>query len=149
MLRTILDNEIVQFKFKCLNPNNVRFLSGVVKGGNLISLTWALGSRFSIDVRDNILYLDKLGKDVYSTYNNLVQLKNSGNFNPSAIIVRRFPSKKSVRLKNVFSELFPDIPILYDLKHSSKAKKISFPLGVETKIDFSTNSIHVKLDGVN
>ena len=140
LIDSILKNQSIQYTYQSFGPKP-KNTNLIAKGGSLISLTWALGSSSSIDFENAFVYFDRLGKNEFSTFNNLIQLKNKGNFNPEVLIIRKISSKKKIVLKKMLLELFPHTYVIFNLKHESRCKRISFPLGVPIKLDLSSNTL--------
>ncbi len=141
LLKLLIHKKDIKGKFKTLNKKN-KNISGVTKGGNLISLTWGIGSKHEINLKNCILVLDKLGKDNQSTYNNIMQLKNTPLFKPKAIVITKIRTKKRRELFSMLKELLPNTPILYDIEfHNLPVKKASFPIGGRCTINFASKKI--------
>lgn len=141
LIKLLLDKKEIKGKFKTITKHKSN-IEGIVKGGNLISITWGIGSKHEINFNNSIVVLDKLGKDNYSTYNNLMQLKNTPLFKPQAIVITKIRTKRRKQLFSMIKELLPNTPILYDLSFDNlHVKKKSFPIGGRCNIDFETKTL--------
>ncbi|MCA9478714.1 MAG: LD-carboxypeptidase [Nanoarchaeota archaeon] len=142
MLKQLIDGKPLKGSFHILQRTDKEKIKGIIKGGNLISLTWGIGLKQEVKLSKCIVVFDKLGKDNYSTYNNLVQLKNTGSFRPKAIVLARIRTQKRKQLFEMLKELFPEIPIIHDLQFDNiTAKKLSFPIGGRCEINLKTRRI--------
>lgn len=155
-LDTIYHNEP---KTYILNPNNIELqslhpgcASGKLVGGNLSVLCSMLGTKYEIDTKDKILFIEDIGEEPYKVDRMLTQLRQCNKLNDTnGIIIGKFTNcnpndkKRSLTLEEVLSEnlLSLKIPIVYNLQCGHCLPTLTLPLGENIYIDSTNKSIMI------
>jgi muramoyltetrapeptide carboxypeptidase len=146
--REIGDN-LVQVKDRVLTINGGK-AKGKLLGGNLSVLTAMVGSEFLPDFKDNILFLEEVGEDIYRVDRMLTQLKLAGILSKiSGFVFGKCsdcgPGKGygSLTLEEVFDDHIKPlgIPAWYGSMIGHIEKKFTIPLGIEAEIDADNGRI--------
>ncbi len=146
--REIGDN-LVQVKDRVLTINGGK-AKGKLLGGNLSVLTAMVGSEFLPDFKDNILFLEEVGEDIYRVDRMLTQLKLAGILSRiSGFVFGKCsdcgPGKGygSLTLEEVFDDHIKplEIPAWYGSMIGHIEKKFTIPLGIDAEIDADTGRI--------
>ncbi len=146
--REIGDN-LVQVKDRVLTINGGK-AKGILLGGNLSVLTAMVGSEFLPDFKDNILFLEEVGEDIYRVDRMLTQLKLAGILSKlSGFVFGKCsdcgPGKGygSLTLEEVFDDHIRPlgIPAWYGSMIGHIEKKFTIPLGIEAEIDADNGRI--------
>jgi muramoyltetrapeptide carboxypeptidase len=119
---------------------------GVLLGGNLTVLNNLLGTEYMPDLNGKILLLEDVGEKPYRVDAMLTQFRNAGVLQKCAgFILGDFtdcggdPSKPSLTLQEIFSELLPsDKPVLSSVHAGHGHDKITLPLNIPYRISGST-----------
>ena len=137
------------------NPNNEDLKSfstgnakGQLTGGNLTLLTAALGSKYEIDTKDKILFIEEIGEPVYKLDRMLTSLALAGKFDDCAgIILGTFVKcereKKAYEggMDLAFEEVVENTlvkfnkPIIYNFKAGHNFPQPTIALGTKISID--------------
>ncbi len=137
------------------NPNNEELKSlctgkaqGILTGGNLTLLTAILGSKYEIDTKGKILFIEEIGEPVYKLDRMLTTLSLAGKFNDCAgIILGTFVKcereKKAYEggLDLTFEEVVENTlvkynkPIIYNFKAGHNFPQPTMALGTCVYID--------------
>ena len=138
-----------------LNPNKEELKSfcsgkalGQLTGGNLTLLTAALGSKYEIDTKDKILFIEEIGEPVYKLDRMLTSLALAGKFDACAgIILGSFVKcereKKAYEggLDLTFEEVVENTlvkykkPIIYNFKAGHNFPQPTMALGTKVSMD--------------
>jgi len=117
---------------------------GRLLGGNLSVLAAMVGSEYLPDFKDNILFLEDVGEDIYRIDRMLTQLKLAGILNQiSGFVFGKCsdcgPGKGfgSLTLEEVLDDHIKplEIPAWYGAMIGHLEKKFTIPLGIKTEID--------------
>lgn len=136
-------DNLVQTKDRVLTINGGKS-KGKLLGGNLSVLTAMVGSEFLPDFKDNILFLEEVGEDIYRVDRMLTQLKLAGILSKlSGFVFGKCsdcgPGKGygSLTLEEVLDDHIKPlgIPAWYGSMIGHIEKKFTMPLGVEAEID--------------
>jgi muramoyltetrapeptide carboxypeptidase len=123
---------------------------GKLLGGNLSVLTAMVGSQYLPDFKDNILFLEEVGENIYRVDRMLTQLKLAGILNKiSGFVFGKCsdcgPGKGfgSLTLEEVFDDHIKPlgIPAWYGSMIGHIENKFTIPLGVEAEINADTGKI--------
>ncbi|MFC1775789.1 LD-carboxypeptidase [Pseudomonadota bacterium] len=138
-----IGDSLVQIKDRVLTINGGK-AKGKLLGGNLSVLTAMVGSEFLPDFRDNILFLEEVGEDIYRVDRMLTQLKLAGILSKiSGFVFGKCsecgPGKGygSLTLEEVFDDHIRPlkIPAWYGSMIGHIEKKFTIPLGIAAEID--------------
>ncbi|MBE6062623.1 MAG: LD-carboxypeptidase [Clostridium butyricum] len=133
------------------NPNgeNLKTLvkgnaQGILTGGNLSLLVSTIGTKYEINTKGKILFIEEIGEEPYRIDRMLLQLKQSGKFKDAAgIVLGQFVKcescqpEKSLTLEEVFYDLICDEnkPVLYNLSCGHSIPTMTLPMGGKVKIE--------------
>lgn len=125
---------------KCINSGQAE---GIIIGGNLSVLVSLIGTKYNINFKDKILFIEEINEEPYKIDRMLQTLKYSGTFDKlKAIILGQFtncesPDEKSFTLHEVFMNFFREIniPVFYGLEAGHGTTKITIPIGIKVKIE--------------
>ena len=136
-------DSLVQVKDRVLTINGGK-AKGKLLGGNLSVLTAMVGSEYLPDFKNNILFLEEVGEDIYRVDRMLTQLKLAGILKQlSGFVFGKCsdcgPGKGygSLTLKEVLDDHIKPlgIPAWYGSMIGHIEKKFTIPLGIEAEID--------------
>lgn len=131
-------------KFKTLVKGHSE---GILTGGNLSLLTSSIGTKYEIDTKGKILFIEEVDETPYKVDRMLLQLKQSGKFkDASGIVLGQFSRcesenlERSLTLKEVFKDLIVDEnkPVIYDVECGHSTPTMTIPMGAYAKIGNGT-----------
>jgi len=142
MLLESLQGNIRRYKInlKCINPGQAE---GVIIGGNLSVLVSLIGTKYNIDFKDKVLFIEDINEEPYKIDRMLQTLKYAGIFDKlKAIIIGQFTNcesldEKSFTLHQVLMNFFREIkiPVYYGLETGHGKIKMTIPIGIKVKIE--------------
>ncbi|MCA9478715.1 MAG: hypothetical protein KC535_06205, partial [Nanoarchaeota archaeon] len=143
ILKTALSATDYRLPFSSFSDSSgKKSIKGIIQGGNLAMCAWSLGSSFEVQLKKRIVFFEDIGTNDATAYSRIVQLKESGSLQPKAII---FGYLMKVKKMNAFikavQELFPKVPIIYNLPIGHQLPNVTIPIGAETTIDFVRKEI--------
>ena len=132
-----------------LAPGTAR---GRLVGGNLSLLTHLIGTPWSLDLKDRLLFIEEVGEGPYRVDRMLTQLRSSANLEEvRGIICGDFlcgydpdhPHQDDILLHEVLVERLGDlgIPVIAGLPSGHGHENFSLPLGVEVFMDSAEGRI--------
>ena len=136
-------DNLTQVKDRVLTINEGK-ARGRLLGGNLSVLTAMVGSEYLPDFKDNILFLEEVGEDIYRVDRMLTQLKLAGILSQiSGFVFGKCsdcgPGKGygSLTLEEVLDDHIKPlgIPAWYGSMIGHIENKFTIPLGIEAEID--------------
>lgn len=142
-------NNPIGFEIKSMVPGKA---SGKIVGGNLSLIAATIGTRYEIDTKGKILFLEDVDEFTYSVDRMLTQLRLSGKFKDcKAIIIGSFqnciPQHEDFDL--TLMEVFNDIivpakkPTIFNLRAGHCNPKITIPLGVNAFVDADSSTLTI------
>lgn len=128
---------------------------GILAGGNLSLVVSHIGTKYDIDLKNKILFLEEVNEEPYRIDRMLTQMINAGKFNGIAGIalgVFRDCEKKAdntaafdstLTLKEVLIDrLKPlNVPTIYGLSIGHIKNKFTIPVGIKAKLDTNEQTI--------
>lgn len=134
-------------EFKAANPIIVKpgQGTGVVKGGNLATLSHLVGTPYSPNFIDSILVLEDIDEALYKIDRMLTQLKLAGCFKDlKGLVLGSFHNSGNYEtICNIVNDVLQDfkIPILagFDIGHGDH--NLTIPMGLQASLDTNTNSL--------
>lgn len=118
---------------------------GTLLGGCLSMVAHQLGTPYSPDYNDCILFLEDIGEEPYRIDRYLAQMKQAGVFeNIRALILGNFidcenqdADRPSFTVDEVLQDYFSQktYPVIYNFPYGHGMVKVSLPIGVPAKID--------------
>ncbi len=170
--QTIMNNQVIG---KISNPANIinfrkvhpvrTIKSGVSQGrligGNLSLISSLMGTKYEIDTRDSILFIEDVGEEPFRIDRMLSQLKIAGKFREAKGIIIgecagcNFDRPNSSRvwdftLGEILDQIFSDIeiPVLYGLTIGHTSNQITLPIGLNAILDADEGSITINESAV-
>lgn len=129
---------------------------GKLIGGNLSLITSLMGTKYEINTKDSILFIEDVGEEPYRLDRMLSQLKIAGKFRDAKGIIIgecagcNFDKLNSSRvwdytLGEILDQTFSDleIPILFGLTIGHTADQITLPIGLNAILDADEGSIMI------
>lgn len=143
ILSNPLDQRVINNFSKELEVISEGKAKGKLVGGNLATLVATLGTKYDLDYREKILFLEEIGEKTYKVDRFLNQLKKHGVFEKiEGIVLGDFKncppdSKKDMSLIEVFQDYFRDLkkPVIYNLESGHSEPMLTLPLGAMCGID--------------
>ena len=150
------------------NPNDEGLKSfwagnaeGILTGGNLTLLTAAMGTRYEVDTRGKILFIEEVGEPIYKIDRMLTTLALAGKFEDCAgVILGTFVNcereKKSYEggLDLTLEEVVENTivlykkPVIYNFKAGHSFPQPTLGLGTKVKIDADLRQVIFTESGV-
>jgi len=142
-----IENKDEIYKIDLDHLENIQYMnegqcSGIILGGCLSLLAHQLGTPYSPDYFNAILFIEDVGEKPYKIDRYLAQLKQAGIFNLiSGLIVGEFidceDDAPSFSIKEIVNQYTAqcDFPVIYNFPYGHAAKKISLPIGVWANLD--------------
>ena len=127
---------------------------GILLGGCLSMVAHQLGTPYSPDYRDVILFLEDVGEAPYKIDRYLAQLKQAGIFSQvSGIILGNFidcepedNGTPSFTCEEVLRDYFTHAPypVIYNFPYGHGMHKVSMPIGVQAELDTKGQFLRVE-----
>ncbi len=110
---------------------------GILKGGNLVTLSSLIGTPWEINTNNTILFLEEVDEQLYKIDRALTQLVLAKKFDSiNALILGNF---KGVKIEDVYKILKQQIkikfPVVYCPHIGHLKNKITLPIGAKVKLD--------------
>lgn len=172
---TFNEFSVANFKNVLMNPQSKTFLNNAVEdgtkseykpmvirrgkatgklvGGNLSIVASLIGTKYDVDTKGKIIFLEEVGEEPYRIDRMLTQMIQSGKFKNVAGIALGVFSKceskpeesgiaNSFTLSEVLSErLFRlGVPVIYGLSFGHVVNKFTLPFGVNAELDVDNQS---------
>lgn len=123
--------------------------SGVLKGGNLITLTSLISTPWEITTRDAILFLEDVDEKEHEIDRYLTQWILAGKFSGIRGLIlgdfRGVPNKKVYEV--LASQMSLDFPVVYTPYIGHVKNKITLPVGAQ--VDFNTQTRSLRINRIN
>ena len=127
------------------------YCEGILTGGNLSLVASSIGTKYEIDTKGKVLFLEEVDEEPYRVDRMILQLKQSGKLDSAAgIILGYFTNciaeepERSLSLREVFEELIVPLkkPTIYNFPCGHTLPTVTLPLGA--KVIISGNSVFVR-----
>ena len=130
-------------KYKVYRPGRA---SGILKGGNLITLTALLKTAWEIDTRGAILFFEDVDELLHEVDRYLTQWILAGKFKGiKGLILGDFRGIRSNRVFEILaSQTALDFPVIHSPNIGHVADKITLPVGAEVELDTKRKQLLIK-----
>ena len=128
---------------KVYNPGSA---SGILKGGNLITLSALIDTDWEIDTAGSILFLEDVDEELHEVDRFLTQWMLAGKFKGiKALILGDFRRLSSQKVYNILaSQMALDFPVVHCPYIGHVANKITLPIGAEVKLNTGRKQLVIK-----
>ncbi len=113
--------------------------TGVLKGGNLSTISHLLGTRFQPDLKDAVLFMEDVAEPAYKIDRMLTQMKMAGLFEGiQGVITGSFKNCDNIEyLEEILFEIFEEcnVPVLSGLDSGHGKVNLSLCMGTHIKMD--------------
>ncbi|PNU19147.1 LD-carboxypeptidase [Geothermobacter hydrogeniphilus] len=120
--------------------------TGVLKGGNLITLTALIGTDWEIDTRGSILFFEDVDEKLHEVDRYLTQWILAGRFaGIRALILGDFRGIRSRRVYEILaSQMELDFPVVHCPNIGHVANKLTLPIGAEVELDTERGQLLIR-----
>ena len=128
---------------KVYNPGSA---TGILKGGNLITLTALINTNWDIETDNSILFLEDVDEKLHQVDRYLTQWILAGKFKGvKAVILGDFRGIKSRQVYDILaSQMELNFPIVYCPYVGHVADKITMPVGAEAELNTDRKQLVIK-----
>lgn len=141
--------EIKNPKDKNIYTLNRGIAKGKIVGGNLSLIVASLGTKYEIDTKNKILFIEEIGEYTYRVDRMLTHLYHAGKFSDcNGIIFGDFKDcRKSNDEDTAIYKLLKEIskkcnkPAIYNLKSGHCMPMVTLPMGLECKMDATNKEV--------
>jgi muramoyltetrapeptide carboxypeptidase len=122
------------------------FATGILKGGNLITLTALLDTPWEIDIKGSILFLEDVDEKLHQVDRYLTQWILAGKLKGiKALILGDFRGLRSKQVYNILaSQLELDFPVVYCPYIGHVENKITLPIGAEVELNTAKKQLVIR-----
>ncbi len=140
------------------NPSNEKLISlyggcceGLITGGNLSIIVSTLGTKYEINTKNKILFIEEIGEYTYKVDKMLNHLQMAGKFNDcNGIIFGEFTNcKKAFQNDEEILDILKEIatknkkPTIYNLKSGHCIPMVTIPLNMSCYLNCNENQIKI------
>ncbi len=124
-------------------------VTGILVGGNLTSLVGILGTRYDIDMRGKILFLEETHEPINTVYRYLLHLKLAGKLDACAGIIMgqctSCPAAYNVDYENLIRTFLVPLgkPLMTNLATGHGEYKAALPIGATVNLNTINNTLTV------
>lgn len=128
---------------KVYNPGSA---TGILKGGNLITLTALIDTDWEIDTADSILFLEDVDEKLHEVDRHLTQWVLAGKFKGiKALILGDFRGLASKRVYDILaSQMELDFPVMHCPYIGHVKNKITLPIGAEVELNTGSKQLLIR-----
>jgi muramoyltetrapeptide carboxypeptidase len=128
---------------KVYNPGSA---TGILKGGNLITLTALIDTDWEIDTAGSILFLEDVDEELHEVDRCLTQWVLAGKFNGiKALILGDFRGIGSQKVYDILaSQMALDFPVVHCPYIGHVANKITLPIGAEVELNTDSKQLMIR-----
>jgi muramoyltetrapeptide carboxypeptidase len=128
---------------KVYNPGSA---SGILKGGNLITLTALIGTDWEIDTTNAVLFLEDVDEKLHEVDRYLTQWILAGKFKGlNALILGDFRGLGSQKIYDILaSQMTLNFPVLHCPYIGHVKNKITLPIGAEVELKTESKQLVIK-----
>jgi muramoyltetrapeptide carboxypeptidase len=144
----ILKNTLFEKNFRLVLDKNLKTFGkkararGILTGGNLALITASLGSKWEIDCKNKILFIEDLGERAYRIDRFLTQLESAGKFNGiKGVVIGDFTDCKEIDGKELWLKILKrhfeklKVPCLQGMPMGHGELRLALPFGLKVSID--------------
>jgi muramoyltetrapeptide carboxypeptidase len=119
---------------------------GVLKGGNLITLTALINTPWDLELQDSVLFLEDVAEKLHAVDRNLTQWIFSGKFKGiKALILGDFSGLKSRQIYEILaSQLDLDFPVVHCPYLGHVPDQITMPIGAQVELNTAKKQLIIK-----
>jgi muramoyltetrapeptide carboxypeptidase len=119
---------------------------GILKGGNLVTLTALMGTEWEIDTQGAILFLEDVGEKLYEVDRNLTQWILAGKLRKvRGLILGEFGRLKNRDIYKILSQQMKmDFPLVHCPYIGHGKNKITLPVGARVELNTSKKSLTIR-----
>jgi len=124
---------------------------GEICGGNLSILVSSLGTKYEINTKNKIVFIEEIGEEPYKIDRMLNQLRLSEKFDGCrGIILGSFSICKSnnlnysLKVQDIIKDLGLKCPIVYNFPCGHNIPTVCLPIGSIANIDYNSKNITIK-----
>ncbi len=130
-------------RFKVYNPGSA---GGILKGGNLITLSALINTEWDIDTTDSILFLEDVDLKLHEVDRYLTQWLLAGKFKGiKALILGDFHGIRSKQVYEILaSQMALDFPVVHCPYIGHVANKITLPIGAEVELNTDRRQLLIR-----
>ncbi len=127
-------NLLKEARLKVYHPGSV---AGVLKGGNLITLTALINTDWDIETKGSILFFEDVDEKLHEVDRYLTQWILAGKFKGiKALILGDFRGIRSQQVYDILaSQMALDFPVVHCPNIGHVANKITLPIGAEVELN--------------
>jgi len=120
--------------------------TGILKGGNLITLTALINTDWEIDTTGSILFLEDVDEELHAVDRFLTQWILAGKFKGlKALILGDFRGIRSQKVYDILaSQITPDFPVIHCPYIGHVQNKITLPIGAEVELDTGSKQLAIR-----
>ncbi len=128
---------------KVYNPGSA---SGILKGGNLITLTALIDTEWEIDTAGSILFLEDVDEELHGVDRLLTQWILAGKLNGiKALILGDFRGIGSQKIYNILaSQMALNVPVVHCPYIGHVANKITLPIGARVELNTDKKQLAIR-----
>lgn len=128
---------------KIYNPGTA---TGVLKGGNLITITALINTEWDVKIKDSILFLEEVDEKPHQVDRYLTQWILSGKFKGvKGIILGDFRGIRSSQVYQILSsQMKMDFPVIHCPYIGHVKNKITLPVGAEVALNTDKKQLVIK-----
>ena len=130
-------------RFKVYHPGSA---SGILKGGNLITLTALINTDWEIDTNGAILFFEDVDEKLHEVDRYLTQWILAGKFKGiKALILGDFRGIRSQQVYDILaSQMEFDVPVVHCPNIGHVANKITLPIGAEVELNTERKQLMIR-----
>ncbi|MBE0597916.1 MAG: LD-carboxypeptidase [Desulfuromonadales bacterium] len=130
-------------RFKIYTPGSA---AGILKGGNLITLTALIDTDWDIDTADSILFLEDVDEKLHQVDRYLTQWILAGKFKGvKGLILGDFRGISSKKVYDILaSQMELDFPVVHCPYIGHVANKITLPIGAEVELNTERKQLVIR-----
>ncbi|MCS7185166.1 MAG: LD-carboxypeptidase [bacterium] len=118
--------------------------SGILKGGNLTTLTALIGTKWEIDTKNSILFFEDVSEKIHSLERAFVQWYYAGKFKHiNGMILGSFNGVNTFKIFEILKSMLKDVPIVYNSKIGHVKNMITIPIGVKVELNTFNKTLEV------